>query len=143
MVSHQKLKFYGYVEQKKTAQLYIVKYVLGKRDPRLLSFSRWCQEAPSYKWGVWIDQKGVIQLSWTMLFAFLIKQTSLTDNRQTAELLTPELASAFAKTHVCKLPDEWVMSSNTIAKFLSNHKFTVPISNSISTSTRQQLRSNK
>jgi hypothetical protein len=96
--------------------------VLGKRDPRSLPFSRWCQVSPSYNWGVRSDEAefaGCYQLAWTILFAYLIKQTDLSDSRQTADLVTQELATRFAKQHVSKFPEIWWLSSKTIAKFLS------------------------
>lgn len=130
MAHHLKLVFYGYTEVKQSRTVHVVRYVLGKRDPRPLTFSRWCEAAPSYNWGVWSDetQAGCYQLAWTILFAYLVKQTDLTDSRQTAALVTETLATKFAKKHVSKFPDTWWMSSKTIAKFLSNSQS--PVHNS-------------
>lgn len=131
MATHLALRFYGYTEVRKSTTLHVVRYVLGKRDPRPLTFSRWCQASPSYNWGVWSEeeQAGCYQLAWTILFAYLIKQTDLTDSRQTADLVTEIMATKFAKQHISKLPEVWWMSGKTIAKFLS--KFTDPSPQSI------------
>lgn len=125
---HLRLVFYGYTEVRQSSMLHVVKYVLGKRDPRVLPFSRWCQVAPSYNWGVWSDeeQPGCYQLAWTILFAYLVKQTDLTDNKTSASLITETLATRFAKQHVSRLPETWYMSSKTIAKFLSKSSNLIP-----------------
>lgn len=123
MANHLKLVFHGYVEERKSTNLYVVRYMLGKRDPRPLTFSRWCQVAPTYKWGVWSDEAqkaGCTQLAWTILFAYLIKQTDLTDSRQTADLVTDDLVAKFVKRHVSKFPEIWWLSGKSIAKFLAN-----------------------
>jgi len=118
-----KLVFHGYVEVKKQTTIYVVKYVRGARDPHSLAFSRWYQAAPTYYWGVWsneVQRAGCFQLAWTILFAYLIKQTDLTDTRTTANLITEPLVLRFVNQKVCKFPPIWWLSGKTIAKFLSN-----------------------
>lgn len=135
MENHLAVRFYGYTEVRKSTTLHIVKYVLGSRDPRPLTFSRWCQVSPSYKWGVWSEEveqvHGCYQLAWTILFAYLIKQTDLTDSKTSADLVTEVLATRFAKSHISKLPETWWMSGKTIAKFLIKSQFPIPQSQSI------------
>lgn len=121
MAHHLKLVFHGYVDVRNHSTIYVVKYVLGKRDPHLLSFSRWYQAAPTYYWGVWSDEtqkQACSQLAWTLLFAFLVKQTNLTDSRTTANLVTEDLVSKFVQQTVSKFPPIWWLPDKTIAKFL-------------------------
>lgn len=129
MALHLKLVFHGYTEKRGQVDVHVVKYVLGKRDPRLLPFSRWCQVASSYNWGVWRSEaqmNGCRQLAWTILFAYLIKQTDLKDSQTSAALITDVLVNRFVKQHIAFLPEIWWMSHKTIAKFLTNSQFNIP-----------------
>lgn len=117
MNNHQ-LNFHGYVEMKKETPLYIVKYSLEKREPRVLPYSRWCQFSPVFRWGV-IDE-GCQQLSWTMLFAYLLKQMKMPDKKATAELVHENLVYSFSRKHIERMPASWSMSGLVIAKFLLN-----------------------
>jgi hypothetical protein len=111
------LKFHGHIEEVYGAEVFEAYYQIGNRQPRPLPISRWSSYAGYFRWGMKKEQ-GCLQLGWTIVFVYLIKQRGLHDRRETSGLLTEDIVKAITRKHIERLPASWSLEEPLLDNFL-------------------------
>lgn len=111
------LKFHGHIEEKNGSAVYEAFYQIGNRQLRPLPISRWSSYAGYFRWGM-KKEPGCLQLGWTIIFVYLVKQRGLKDCKGTATLLTEDITKALTRKHISRLPASWSLEEPLLDNFL-------------------------